>query len=74
MYWNTFVQGKHHIFVILVVSFFLRFLHETLMIMQRCLLQLLSSKTVVYATHHLEFIEAADLVLVSTRVFSSSNC
>ncbi|XP_023512595.1 ABC transporter C family member 3-like isoform X2 [Cucurbita pepo subsp. pepo] len=31
---------------------------------KRCLLQLLSSKTVVYATHHLEFIEAADLVLV----------
>lgn len=35
--------------------------------MQRCLLQLLSGKTVVYATHHLEFIEAADLVLVSKR-------
>ncbi|KAA0034219.1 putative ABC transporter C family member 15 [Cucumis melo var. makuwa] len=31
---------------------------------KRCLLQLLSGKTVVYATHHLEFIEAADLVLV----------
>ena len=34
--------------------------------MQRCLLQLLSDKTVLYATHHLEFIEAADLVLVSS--------
>ncbi|XP_022944933.1 putative ABC transporter C family member 15 [Cucurbita moschata] len=31
---------------------------------KRCLLQLLSDKTVLYATHHLEFIEAADLVLV----------
>lgn len=32
---------------------------------QKCLLQLLSQKTVVYATHQLEFLEAADLVLVS---------
>ncbi|KAH7515548.1 hypothetical protein FEM48_Zijuj10G0038500 [Ziziphus jujuba var. spinosa] len=30
----------------------------------KCLLQLLSQKTVVYATHQLEFLEAADLVLV----------
>ncbi|KAG6757221.1 hypothetical protein POTOM_037526 [Populus tomentosa] len=30
----------------------------------KCLMQLLSQKTVIYATHQLEFLEAADLVLV----------
>lgn len=39
--------------------------------MQKCLMELLSEKTVVYATHQLEFLEAADLILVSygTLVF-----
>ncbi|KAG5222387.1 ABC transporter family member [Salix suchowensis] len=30
----------------------------------KCLMQLLSQKTVIYATHQLEFLDAADLVLV----------
>ncbi|CAL8993905.1 unnamed protein product [Prunus brigantina] len=33
-------------------------------VLQKCLLQHLSMKTVIYATHQLEFLEAADLVLV----------
>uniref|UniRef100_A0A9I9D1R7 ABC transmembrane type-1 domain-containing protein n=1 Tax=Cucumis melo TaxID=3656 RepID=A0A9I9D1R7_CUCME len=43
--------------------------------MHRCLLQLLSGKTVVYATRHLEFIEAANLVLVRKygELMSDSN-
>lgn len=32
---------------------------------QECLMKLLYDKTVVYATHQLEFLEAADLILVS---------
>ena len=32
---------------------------------QECLLGLLSSKTVVYVTHQVEFLPAADLILVS---------
>lgn len=34
-------------------------------IMQKCLMQLLHNKTVVYVTHQLEFLDASDLVLVS---------
>jgi ABC-type bacteriocin/lantibiotic exporter with double-glycine peptidase domain len=34
-------------------------------VLQKCLLQHLSQKTVIYATHQLEFLEAADIVLVS---------
>lgn len=33
--------------------------------MQECLMRLLSSKTVIYVTHQLEFLNAADLVLVN---------
>jgi len=32
---------------------------------QKCLMKLLYDKTVVYATHQLEFLESADLILVS---------
>jgi hypothetical protein len=35
------------------------------MFLQNCLMQLLSNKTVVYATHQVEFLDAADIVLVS---------
>ncbi|KAF3431103.1 hypothetical protein FNV43_RR25833 [Rhamnella rubrinervis] len=38
--------------------------HTGTHLFKKCLLQLLSQKTVVYATHQLEFLEAADLVLV----------
>ncbi|PON64774.1 ATP-binding cassette containing protein [Parasponia andersonii] len=38
--------------------------HTGTHLFKQCLLQLLSQKTVVYATHQLEFLEAADLVLV----------
>ena len=33
--------------------------------MQECLLKLLCDKTVVYATHQMEFLEASDVILVS---------
>ena len=33
--------------------------------MQECLLVALASKTVVYVTHQIEFLPAADLILVS---------
>lgn len=32
---------------------------------QECLMRMLSSKTVIYVTHQLEFLAAADLILVS---------
>jgi ABC-type transport system involved in cytochrome bd biosynthesis fused ATPase/permease subunit len=35
------------------------------MFLQNCLMQLLSQKTVVFATHQVEFLDAADIVLVS---------
>ncbi|KAF7839827.1 putative ABC transporter C family member 15 [Senna tora] len=38
--------------------------HTGAHLFKKCLMQLLSEKTVVYATHQLEFLEAADLVLV----------
>jgi hypothetical protein len=39
---------------------------------QEVLLGLLSSKTVIYVTHQVEFLPAADLILVSnTHLFSS---
>ncbi|KAK4265003.1 hypothetical protein QN277_026111 [Acacia crassicarpa] len=38
--------------------------HTGTHLFKKCLLELLSEKTVVYATHQLEFLEAADLVLV----------
>ncbi|XLR07617.1 hypothetical protein HN51_062541, partial [Arachis hypogaea] len=37
---------------------------ELFTMIQKCLMQLLFEKTVVYATHQLEFLEAADLILV----------
>jgi ABC-type transport system involved in cytochrome bd biosynthesis fused ATPase/permease subunit len=33
--------------------------------LQECLLGLLASKTVIYVTHQVEFLPAADLILVS---------
>ncbi|KAJ6323984.1 hypothetical protein OIU76_011313 [Salix suchowensis] len=38
--------------------------HTATHLFKKCLMQLLSKKTVIYATHQLEFLEAADLVLV----------
>ncbi|GMH20772.1 hypothetical protein Nepgr_022614 [Nepenthes gracilis] len=38
--------------------------HTGAHVFKRCLMQLLSEKTVVYVTHQLEFLDAADLVLV----------
>ncbi|XP_057748917.1 putative ABC transporter C family member 15 isoform X1 [Arachis stenosperma] len=38
--------------------------HTGTHLFKKCLMQLLSEKTVVYATHQLEFLEAADLILV----------
>ncbi|KAI4382506.1 hypothetical protein MLD38_008463 [Melastoma candidum] len=38
--------------------------HTSTYLFKRCLMGLLSSKTVVYATHQLELLEAADLVIV----------
>ncbi|XP_028951948.2 putative ABC transporter C family member 15 [Malus sylvestris] len=38
--------------------------HTGTHLFKKCLLQHLSQKTVIYATHQLEFLEAADLVLV----------
>ncbi|OIW00626.1 hypothetical protein TanjilG_09107 [Lupinus angustifolius] len=38
--------------------------HTGTHLFKKCLMQLLSEKTVVYATHQLEFLEAADIVLV----------
>lgn len=38
--------------------------HTGTHLFKKCLMQLLSQKTVIYATHQLEFLEAADLVLV----------
>ncbi|KAJ6769216.1 ATP-BINDING CASSETTE SUB-FAMILY C [Salix koriyanagi] len=38
--------------------------HTGAHLFKKCLLQLLSQKTVIYATHQLEFLDAADLVLV----------
>lgn len=38
--------------------------HTGTHIFKKCLLELLSQKTVIYATHQLEFLSAADLVLV----------
>lgn len=35
--------------------------------LQKCLMELLCGKTVVYATHQLEFLDASDLVLVSSQ-------
>jgi ABC-type bacteriocin/lantibiotic exporter with double-glycine peptidase domain len=34
-------------------------------ILQECLLEFLASKTVIYVTHHVEFLPSADLILVS---------
>ena len=39
-----------------------------LFILQECLLGALASKTVVYVTHQIEFLPAADLILV--RIFN----
>jgi len=36
-----------------------------LIVWQECLLGVLSSKTVVYVTHQVEFLPTADLILVS---------
>lgn len=38
--------------------------HTGAHLFQKCMMQLLSQKTVVYVTHQLEFLDAADLVLV----------
>ncbi|XP_038694117.1 putative ABC transporter C family member 15 isoform X2 [Tripterygium wilfordii] len=38
--------------------------HTGTHLFKKCMMQLLSRKTVVYATHQLEFLDAADLVLV----------
>eukprot|EP00257_Ricinus_communis_P003154 XP_002515003.2 putative ABC transporter C family member 15 [Ricinus communis] len=38
--------------------------HTGTHLFKKCLAQLLSQKTVIYATHQLEFVDAADLVLV----------
>lgn len=38
--------------------------------MQKCLIQLLHDKTVVYVTHQLEFLDSSDLVLVSLQIHS----
>ncbi|CAK7332377.1 unnamed protein product [Dovyalis caffra] len=38
--------------------------HTGTHLFKKCLMQLLSQKTVIYATHQLEFLDAADLVLV----------
>ncbi|PKA62322.1 ABC transporter C family member 3 [Apostasia shenzhenica] len=38
--------------------------HTGAHIFKECLMQLLSSKTIIYATHQLEFLDAADLILV----------
>lgn len=40
---------------------------------QECLMRLLSSKTVIYVTHQLEFIDAADLILVNFNFFITSS-
>ena len=41
------------------------------MICQECIMGLLNSKTIIYVTHQVEFLPAADLILVSC---SSLNC
>lgn len=38
--------------------------HTGTLLYKKCLLQMLSQKTVIYSTHQLEFLDAADLVLV----------
>lgn len=37
------------------------------LLLQKCLMGLLSQKTVIYTTHQLEFLDAADLVVVSRK-------
>lgn len=46
------------------------FLKTFISMWQECLLGLLSSKTVIYVTHQVEFLPAADLILVSHSHFS----
>ena len=42
---------------------------STVPLSQECLLGLLHSKTVIYVTHQIEFLPAADLILVSLYDF-----
>lgn len=50
------------------------FLEFEFSVLQKCLLGLLSQKTVIYATHQLEFLDGADLVLVSGMNFRLCLC
>ena len=46
--------------------------HTGTRLFKECLLGLLGSKTVIYVTHQVEFLPAADLILVSNYHFFSS--
>ncbi|KAF3676906.1 DNA-binding protein GT-1 [Capsicum annuum] len=67
-------QTGAHMFKASIMSYFCKILFSDLValidvlqsfiILQKCLIQLLHDKTVVYATHQLEFLDVSDLILV----------
>jgi ABC-type multidrug transport system fused ATPase/permease subunit len=62
---NEYFYSFTFMHILITLSFHSKNLPRSENVVQECLMKLLYDKTVVYATHQLEFLEAADLSLVS---------
>ena len=65
------------LFSLATASFFHNYIGESMknsliIVLQECLLGLLGSKTIIYVTHQVEFLPAADIIVVSYSHLVSS--
>lgn len=62
---HTSSRYKHYIYLCLQT---VSIMAALISCVQECLMNLLSCKTVIYCTHQLEFLHAADLILVNFNI------